>query len=696
MRRLGVVGLLLLLVGVSLAFLWKQVGLVTGANIFPWDTHFELFPTVLAIWLPGLYLFFTGMWFYLQQNFPQEGRLRYFQQLDAASYAAIVLFLLSVTVWQAFGYPDTYFRAGVLCIFLFKSMILLRALYAFPRCIRSTFLVVVSFGFYLLSLPFLHVFLFMPLFDLFQHSALLHISILVVKSICLALMSLETFRLSAEMTKSVQSAFFSWLIVSFTFPALGFPKISFILAGLLVVFILRMFISRVDTRELIKGFVRPSSLTIAFKFLIVFNIILAAGLIFWDNVRPGFDLQWNRAFEAALGTLLNGQWGIFCYAPVYWLSLFGMVYVLFFRIWNGVLLVLTGVLLYSAYHLAYYGMLGQGIHQHDIVPFLPFLGVFIAIAHSRFGKIVLFRLIVRLLIFATVASTSLLLVLSPQHNSLPSKFAEIQWSLMHAVGKDLTGFFPSTSFQPEAVPLLFWLVGVIGLAIICCYIRTRLGYPLTQKIRTFLEGQFSFQQLTFYPLLLLLFLLLGTGVMVVGKTIYPGMLEHPLELSSQTPQHILSNVEHPSASFPAKGILIVSHLTNSEKVFHKTPLASITVSDPDQKFETFILKAGKDTAEKTLDTSNGNQALAHGRAELYRSHSMTTQEGISVETHDYYTKFLFSKPLHIQKMTLKWLPARDPDISAEYILHIEEILLLGDSFERPEEGQAYEPRGNVK
>ncbi|MDY0091623.1 MAG: hypothetical protein RBT80_02885 [Candidatus Vecturithrix sp.] len=683
MRRLGLLMLLWLLVGISLAFLWRQVGLVPEAPGSPWDPQFDLFPTVLAIWLPGLYVFFTGMWISFQQHFPQEGQLRYFHKLDAASYAAIVLFLPGMSFWQTFGPPETYLRMWVLLIFLGKSLILLRAVYAFPRLIQATSLAIISGGFYLLSLPFLHISLFIPLSELFQHSALLHISILTVKSFCLALMGLETFRLSAEMTKSVQSAFFSWVIVSFTFPALGFPKISFILTGLLLIFILRMVISRVDTRELMKGFVHPSSLTIALKFLIVISLLLAAGLIFWSNVRPGFDLQWSRAFEAAIGTVLNGQWGIFCYAPAFWLALFGMVYVLFFRIWNGVLFLLTGVLLYSAYHLAYYGMLAKEIHQHDIVPFLPFLGVFIAIAHNRFGKIGLFRIIERLLIFVTITSTSLLLILSPQRTSLPSKFAEIQWNLMHAVGKDLTGWFPSTSFQPTTISLLFWLVGFIGLALICCYIRTRLGYPLTQKIRTVLEGQFSFQQLTFYPLLLLFFLLLGSGAIMGGRTIHSGVLERPLEISSRVPQQVLSYVDHPSASLPTTGILVVSHLTGSEKILHKTPLACITLSDPEQKFETFTLKAGKDTAETTLDTFDGDQPMAHGRAELYQSHAMTTQEGISVETHDYYTKFLLSKPFHIQKITLKWLPGRDQDISDDYTLHIRDILLLSDSEVKP-------------
>lgn len=670
---------MLLVAGICLAFLLAQVGLGAAPGFSPWMPQIHFSPTILAIWLPGLYLFFAGIWLYLHQKLVQDEHARFFYHLEMAGYGGILLFFAAMTAWQSFGYPETYLRTGILLIFLFKSLVLLRMLYADPQLIQSAFLLVLSVGFYVLSFPFTEISLFTTLPELLQRANLIHLGILVFKSLCLSLMSLETFRLSLEMTKSSQSAFFSWLIISFTFPVLGFPKISFILAGLLLVFILRMVISRVDTKELMKGLVSPSSLTIALKFVIVLSIVLAAGLIFWNNVKPGFDLQWSRAFEAAIGTLFNGQLGIFCYAPVYWLSLFGVVYLLFFRNWNGVLLLLTGVFLYSGYHLAVYGMLGRDIQQDDIVPFLPFLAVFMAIAHTRFKKIVLFRIVVRLLIFVTLGATSLLLVLMPQLVALPSRFAAIQWSLMRSVGKDVTGLFPSTHFRPVGMPLLVWLGGFGLLALICCYIRTRLGYPLTQKIRTLLEGQFSLQQLTFYPLLLLLFLLAGSGLILSGQPPSPGLLNNPLEMSQHTPQRMFSLADHPEKSVPVQDILVVSHLSRDGRIPHKTPLVSITVSDTNQKFETFTIKAGKDTAEEVLKKPGQKQSSAHGRAELYRSYIIEAEPGETVEAHDYYTKFHLSKPLQVQKIQIKWLPLKNTDLPSDPILHIQNIFLLGDS-----------------
>ena len=677
-RSIGLIFVLFCIVGVSLAFLLAQVGLSTDPGFSPWTPQIHLSPTILAIWLPALYLFFAGIWLYLRQKLLQDEHVVYFYRLEMASYVAILLFFVGMTTWQAFGHPAAYIRTGILLIFLFKSLVLLRALYAYPQLIQPAFLVVLSVGFYLLSLPLAQVPVFTMLPVLFERSTMMHLGILGFKSLCLSLMSLETFRLSLEMTKSAQSAFFSWLIISFTFPVLGFPKMSFILSGLLLVFILRMLISRVDTKELMKGLVRPSSLTIALKFLIVLSIVLAAGLIFWNNVKPGFDLQWGRAFEAAIGTLINVQMGVFSYAPVYWLSLFGVVYLLFFRNWNGVLLLFTGAILYGGYHLAVYGMLGQVIQQDDIVPFLPFLAIFIAIAHNRFKKIVLFRIIVRLLIFVTLGLTSLLLVLMPQFVSLSVRLTEIQWGLIRSVGKDLTGAFPSTGFRPIGLPLLVWLGGVVLLALICCYIRTRLGYPLTQKVRTFLEGQFSLQQLTFYPLLLLLFLFIGFGLLVTAQGISPGFLGNPLEISHQTPQHIVSLADHAGISEPVHGLLIVSYLTNGGKTLHKKPLASITISDAAQKVETFTLKAGKDTAEHVLKKPGEKQTIAHGRAEFYRSYRIDQEQGTAVEAHEYYTRFQFSKPLRIQKIQIKWLPVKDHDVSSDHILHIQNIFLLSN------------------
>ena len=76
---------------------------------------------------------------------------------------------------------------------------------------------------------------------------------MVVKTIGVNLMTLEMYRLGRFLTKSRQSALFSWMVATLTFPVLGLPKFSHIVAGLLIIFILRLIFSRLDTRELMVG-----------------------------------------------------------------------------------------------------------------------------------------------------------------------------------------------------------------------------------------------------------------------------------------------------------------------------------------------------------------------------------------------------------------------------------------------------------
>ena len=669
-------GVVLLFVGIGFAFLCGQVGLFTFPEYSPWDSQILLFPTVLAIWIPGIYLFFTGIWVYLKQTLPNEERLKNFFQLDVYSYAAILPCFLALISWREFNPPMVFLYIFVLVIIIFKSLILLRTLYEFPQLIRPLILVILSMGIYLLSIPFIHLSLSIPIQELFQYGVFLHLGIIAVKSLCFTVMNLEMFRLSVEMTKSMQSAFFSWLVVSFTFPVLGFPKISSILAGLLVVFILRMFISRVDTKELMVGLLEPASITIAIKLLIVLTMILSAGFIFWSNVKPGTGIQTTKAFEAAIRTMFDGQFGLLGYAPVYWLAGFGVIYLLFFQVWNGILLIVIGTIFFSCYHLAFHGMLGKGIGQHDIVLFLPFLGVFVAVAHSRFSKIILFRVGARFLVSLTVGITSLLMVLAPNVPSFSSKFAEIQTHLMNSVGRDLTFIFPSTSFRPVALNLLYWISSVVILALICCFIRTRSFHPLSKRIRTHFEKYFYFQQLTFYPSLVLLFLTIGMGFFTYAHKTHLIPLEQQISLSKSSQQYTLSLAGKPLSSLQTRGLLIMSHLTDGADIPHKMPLIHVTCSDNNQRFETFAIKAGKDTAEESLEMKNVQQERAHEKSTIYRTRLITTPDGQTIEGHDYYTRLLFSKPMNIQKISMKFFLAQDKTIPSDATFQLKGISLI--------------------
>jgi hypothetical protein len=639
------------------------------------DGQIRFFPSIVTIWIPGLYLFFTSLWTYLERKLPNSG-LRYFWKLDLYSYAAILLVLLLQVSWKEIGVSTEWFRVGVLIILVGKCLILLRALYAFPQLIQPLLLVVLSVGLYWLSIPLSHLSLHIPIPALFQRPVLLHVGVLAVKAICLSLMTREMFRLSTEMTHSVQSAFFGWLLVSFTFPVLGFPKIFSILAGLLLVFILRLIVSRLDTRELMLGLLEPTSITIAAKFLFVLAIVGTGGLVFWSNVSPGSGLQGMRALEVAVETLFDAQIGLFSYAPIYWLAIFGIVYLVFFRDWDGVLLVVTGGVLYSVYHLALYGMLGKVTSQYASVPFLSFFGVFIAIAHHRFRKVALFRLCIRMFVIATVGITALLLLVSPELPSIMGKFSEIQRILMTSLGKDLSTVFPSVKFRPFSLSFFLWAVGITGLALICCHIRTRTSSPVFLKVHNVWKKYFPGQEVRFYPLLVMAFLLLGTLGLTIGSSMYHVPLKQAIHLTAPVPQHSIPLTNSPLSRLNSTGMRIVSYVTNGPHIPHRTPLVSVMIAGEGQHFETFTIKAGRDTAEERLEYWSVKDKIAHNRAAIYRSRLVDVGDGIPFAAREYYTTLLFHKPLNVQKITVKLLTAKDVNFSLNVGVHIKEMSLL--------------------
>ncbi len=667
----------LVLFGLMFSFLWVQTGVPANKIFAPWDLQIRFFPSVFAVWIPLIYFFFTSLWTYLERSISsRHDQLRIFLRLDLWSYGGLVIFFLLQITWNQFGAPALWFRVAVLLLLLSKSLIFLRALYRFPQLIQPTLLIVLSMGLYLLSYPFLHVPFFAVLSDMLQHARVSQIGIIAVKAFCLSLMTIEMYRLSVEMTRSVQSAFFSWLIVSFTFPVLEFPKISYILTGLLLIFIFRMIISRLDTRELMLGLLKRESITILIKLLVTLSIIGAGGLVFWINVKPDFGIQSGRAVEAALGTLFDGQFGLFCYAPAYWLALFGIVYLIFFQEWDGVLLLVTGALFYSGYHLAVYGMLGKGIRQHDIIPFLPFFEVFIAIAHRRFGKMALFRLCSRICILATIVMTSLLLLLRADFTLLASKSGAIQRHIMTSVNRELSSLVPSMVFRPFSLSLLLWTTGIVIAALYCCQRRTRSFHPRLQKIRNFRGERLHFQSLTFHPFLLGLFLLLGAMFIIWGNSLHSIPLDKPPLLSKQSPRHTISLEGHQLSALETKGLLIVSNLTGSIGIPHKTSLASVIINGQEKYFETFTMKAGKDTAEETLEKKQIKDAVAHGRAAIYSSWALPNDDGTTFEAHDYYSTLFFKKPLKVRKITVKLLELNDQKLPSETRFHIKEILLM--------------------
>jgi hypothetical protein len=153
-------------------------------------------------------------------------------------------------------------------------------------------------------------------------------------------------------------------------------------------------------------------------------------------------------------------------------------------------------------------------------------------------------------------------------------------------------------------------------------------------------------------------------------------LKHTLELSEAKVQEELLLNKTPQSQINARGIMIVSTLTNSVTVPHKTPLAKISILEGEQNVEIFTLRSGQDSSEESFDRPYITQSIEHGRAALYRSQRQNTEDGSIFEAHDYYTKIVFNKVLNIQKITLKLVTAQDLELPPGIRVHIKEILLL--------------------
>lgn len=660
------------LLGLMVALLWVQGNLSSSGQFNPWDQHIGLYPSIYALWLPALYVFCSGIWLYLLWQFPNNHRLRTYWRYDCLSYAAVlVIFLLQVN-WQHLGNPGIWFRGALLALFCIKSAFLFRMLYQEAYLVRPIVLGIVGVGLHLLLLPFHYQALDLALPQLLQQAELVHLATLAVKIIGLNLMALEMFRLANLLARSPQSAIFGWLIVTFTFPVLEYPKISHILAGLLLIFILRMVFSRLDTRELMLGLLNGTNIMILLKLVGVFTLLLAGGVIFWSNVKPGLGLHGSRAVQAAILVLFDSQAGLFCYTPLYWLTLFGMVYVVFFRVWDGVLLLLTTVLAYAGYHFMAYGILDRVTDPTVAVPFLPLFGIFIAIAHTRFGKMRIFRYLLRLGVLITSLLTVLFLLLFPKFPALQIKFSEIQRSVLLASGFSIPDILPSSAFQPFSLKTFTWIGGGFILSLFFCMARTRHGRWMLPKHqhRNCMRPESS--EITFAPLVVLTCIAIGAGTYQYDQKQYTLPLSSPLVLS-RLDTETNTVLEHPVQS---RRIRIVATIGDGAFLAHNSRIAQVTIFDQKQRFETFTLRMGKDVADEMLERPDIRPYLAHGRAALYQSENLDAGNGTTFAAHDYYTVLTLPRRLNVQKIVLKLLAPAPGDHPSETTLNIKAITLI--------------------
>jgi hypothetical protein len=236
----------------------------------------------------------------------------------------------------------------------------------------------------------------------------------------------------------------------------------------------------------------------------------------------------------------------------------------------------------------------------------------------------------------------------------------------------MTYLVPSTVFRLLPLSFFIWSGVVAGAALFFCYRRTRSGSHSAGKTKSVLEQYFHFREFTFPPFLVFIFLLIGSLMIRYGDDTQPLLLNEPVHLSRfQSQEEIPLN-----DSFRSKGILIVSNLTGSITIPDKTPVASVIILGQEQRFESFSMKAGKDTSEETLERQEVNNKILHRRAAIYRSWNVETGESLSFEAHEYYTKFLFSRPLKVQKITLKLLGVNHEDLPSDLALHIKKIVLI--------------------
>ncbi len=674
-RRFTLTCLLLIVVSLLISFLWVQTVSPGALGLDPWGQQIHFIPTVFAIWIPAIFLFFSSVWLFLAPKLPNAHE-KNFLRYDFYSYFAVIAFFWLQIIQKELLFPIATFKALILALLVCKAFLLFRALYHQSQLIQPGLLFVLALGIYLLSMPFLHLSPERELSALFHHAIVLHFSIFSLKAIALSAMMLESFRLSVAMTKSVKSAFFSWLMIAFSFPVIIFPKLSFILAGLLLIFILRLLISRVDTQELIQGLLEPARLAIVVKLVIFASILGAAGLIFWSNVKPGFNVQMDRAYETAIGSLFNGQYGLVSYSPLYWLALCGILYFLYFKVWDGIVLISTGGILYAGYHLINYGMFAKLPLQYDCVPFIPFLGVFIATTHHRFGESTVFRTCVRLLLFVTLVISSILLLAFPQNLSIPGKLSQWHHLLFTLSGRDISVLLPSLPFNlfPLALFLVFGAISLFTLG--SCYLRTHHFTRAKFRIARISRYDSTNRGATLIPAVLLVFLLASTAFLRYAPQLHSLPIPKDLQLFASNKQIAIPVNAQAGEAQVYRGIILVSNLRNSVAVRHKTPVANMTISETRQQFESFVIKAGKDTSEETLISPYITSNIEQGRAAVYRTQIHNSADGTDVEAHDYYSRYIFSKARQVEQISFKLLDAGEIDLPPGIQLHIKEIFLL--------------------
>ena len=672
LQGLGLRWLFLVMMAGVTSFLWGQTGMLRLPELDAWDAQVRLFPTVCAVWLPAIYGMFSAIWWQLlrRENAPQPANALG----DLLTYLGVIPFFGIVMFPALFASSLTAIKVWVFLLLLVKTLHVFRRIGASPCAVSIPLLLIISASLHFFSIPFHQLSPALLLEEMLNLPVMTHVAILAVKAMIQALIALEVYRLSLTMISSTRGAIFAYGWTTCSFPLLSSPKISYLLAGLLMIFILRLIISRLDTRELIRGLLEPTSMMIGVKFAIFLAIIVSAALIYWSNVRPGFNIHEERAYDIAIATIFDSQTGLFAMSPIYWLALFGAVYLCYFGVWDGVLLLCSGGLAYGAYHLANYGILGETIDQQSSVTFLPIFAVLLAIAHHRFERFALFRFAIVLFGTITCVNTGILLTLFPDMFTIAGKFGEWQRWLAELSRREISYEFLSFAFQRNSSGLWACVSAMLLLAGIGCYCRTRSFTAFQRKQKPDCSQFFRFG--TLFPLCVLALIGVGVGLLSVSPRLCAVPLNGALEFTKESPHQEIFLADAPLSTIKSRGIMVVSTLTNSVALPQQTRLLNVTVQTTDQHFETFTLKAGKDTAELVADHPNLKDSLAHDRAAIFRSWQLNTEDGLTYEGHDYYTILRLPRPMTLQEMKLKVFSAKGVELPSGVRIHIKEIFLL--------------------
>jgi len=672
LQALGLRWLFLLMMAGLTSFLWGQTGMIRLPDLDAWDTQVRFFTTICAIWLPIIYGFFSAVWWWLLRHEPSPQRSG--ARGDLLTYLGFIPFFGIMMFPALFSSQQVAINILIFLLLLIKTLHLLQKIGSSSHPISTWVLLAISTALHLFSIPFHQLSPTLPLGELLNIPVLMHVAILTLKAIVQALMVVEVYRLSLTMVCSRRGAVFAYGWATCSFPLLSSPQISYLLAGLLFIFVLRLIISRLDTRELIRGLLEPTSMMIGVKFAIFLAIIVSAALIYWSNVRPGFNIHEERAYDIAIATLFDGQSGLLAQSPIFWLSLCGAVYLCYFSVWDGVLLLIAGGGLYGTYHLANYGILGKTVAPHSSVPFLPFFAVLLAIAHHRFERFRLFRLGVVLLGLLTCMHTGILLVLYPDMFTVAGKFGEWQRWLMGLSRQDISYYFLSLGFQRNSFALWSSVAALLLLTGIGCYCRTK-SFTAFRGKQTHRLSQFMlFGNL--FPLCVFVVIGSVTLVLNISPRFYVVPLKEPLEFTKESPHQELSLSASSLSNIKSRGLIVVSTLTNSVTLPQQKRLLNVTIQTTDQHFETFTLKAGKDTAELVADHPYLKSSLAHDRAAIFRSWQLKTEDGLTYEGHDYYTVLRLPYPMTLQEMKLKVFSTKEVELPPGVRIHIKQMFLL--------------------